>query len=304
MFPLLKTLLQYLLFPAVLMLSTGVMILGINHSASIEGLALLVASSTILIVHLAERVVPFREEWNRNLGDVKADLTSLAIILTLLNPLTKLSSTWLVSLLLLTFGDRQWLTLFPNDWPLLSQLALFAVIAEFGRYWIHRWSHVQKHLWHVHASHHCSERLYQFNGYRIHPINYLWNFFLGQFPLIALGANQEVILLYFVFSSVVAAFQHANINSKNGFLNLIISTNELHRWHHTTDATVGNKNFGSALILWDMVFGSYYDGKNRILDKVGLISPGNYPINHFLKQIAAPFCWQRCVVQVNSTKPD
>ena len=202
-----KTLIQYSLFPTVITLGTTLMIMAINQQMNVELLAIMIAISTMLIVHVVERWLPYRNSWNTNTGDVKADLTSLALILTVLEPLIKVSTVWITSLLLMSMSSTKGLAIFPNDWPLISQLILFALFVELGRYWVHRLSHTQHHLWRVHASHHSAERLYQFNGYRVHPINHLWNYFLGQFPLILLGAGQEVIMLYFVFSAISAAFQ-------------------------------------------------------------------------------------------------
>ena len=109
-----------------------------------------------------------------------------------------------------------------------------------------------------------------------------------------------MVMLYFALSSIIAAFQHANIDSKNGVLNWVFSTNELHRWHHTTDDRVGYKNHGSVLILWDQLFGTYYSDKTAAsdatnIDNVGLSSPKLYPANAYFRQVIAPFCWQRCV---------
>ena len=297
-----KTFISSLLFPLTLTLGTSAMIIGAEAAINPETIAMIIAVTTIIIVHTAERLHPFRKEWNKNKGDVKADLTSLAVILAALEPLMKLVTTWATSVALIIVGSTYSLSIFPTEWPVLAQLAIFAVFAEFGRYWIHRASHTRHHLWRVHASHHSADRLYQFNGYRIHPINHLWNYFLGQFPLVLLGASEEIIMLYFVFSSITAAFQHSNIDSKNGLLNYIFSTNELHRWHHTTDKTVGHKNFGSVIIVWDIIFGSYYSGKDNVLDKVGLMSPKNYPINNFWLQMVAPFCWNRCVTNEPTNK--
>ena len=291
---------RHLLFP--IMLGTGLilMINGISKGYNLELTTMMIASVVVVIVLLAERAVPFKPEWNKSRDDVFTDLSSLAVILVILEPLAKLVSTWLITILLVWLGQHSSVDIFPNHWPIMMQLALFAITAEFGRYWMHRFSHTNSVLWRFHASHHSSNKLYQFNGYRIHPFNHLWNYFLGQFPLILLGAGSDVVMVYFVFSSIVAAFQHANIDSRNGPLNYIFSTNELHRWHHTTERSVGLKNHGSVLILWDLLFGTYHSGKDKngrreTLEKVGIYSPKRYPINSYLKQLVVPFCWKRCV---------
>jgi sterol desaturase/sphingolipid hydroxylase (fatty acid hydroxylase superfamily) len=295
----LKSFIRYFLFPTTLLLGTGVMLYGIERKLSLEVLALIIVVASASIVYLSERLLPYRKNWNISQQDVNNDVISLFVILTLLEPVVKISTVWISSIILMAIGNSISMELFPADWALIYQLVIFSVVAEFGRYWMHRWSHNNKYLWRFHVVHHCPSRLYQFNGYRIHPLNYLWNYFLGQFPLVLLGASQEVILLYFVFSSIIAAFQHANIDSKSGFLNWIFSTNELHRWHHTTDQSIGHKNHGSVLIIWDIVFGSYFSDKtaltkNKVLNTVGIHSPKYYPSNNYIKQLMAPFCWRSC----------
>lgn len=291
---------RYLLFPTLLAIGTALMLVILENKQNPEVWAMLISSIVIGLVMLAERILPYQAEWNKAQGDTVSDLSSLAVILLLLEPLMKVLSAWLLSLSLVWLSQLSTTNLFPNHWPLLMQLTLFAVTAEFGRYWMHRLSHSNLFLWRFHASHHSAERLYQFNGYRIHPVNHLWNYFFGQFPLILLGAGGEVLILYFVFSSIVAAFQHANIDSHHGLFNYLFSTNELHRWHHTKDRSIGHKNHGSVLILWDIVFNSYFDGKDHAsqdnqVSQVGLFSAKRYPINSYWKQLFVPFCWKRCV---------
>lgn len=295
-----KTIIRYLLFPGVLSVALSVSLLSIHADWHPEIIVTLLVLSAMFVVHLGERIAPYRADWNLARGDVKTDLTSLAVIVLVLDPLIKVGVPLLLSILLISFGESAVWHVFPNQWPLLGQLAVFALGAEFGRYWIHRFSHSNHYLWRVHALHHSAERLYLLNGYRIHPFNFFWNYFFGQLPLILLGAGEQVVMLYFALSSIIAAFQHANIDSKNGVLNWVFSTNELHRWHHTTDDRVGYKNHGSVLILWDQLFGTYYSDKTAAsdatnIDNVGLSSPKLYPANAYFRQVIAPFCWQRCV---------
>jgi len=289
------------LFPTWLSLGLLGALLGIEFGWPIEFLVMSIAILTVAVVHISERRVPFKERWNKGVGDTQADFISLAVVLGALEPLSKLLTAWLLSMLLASLAYMSEWRVFPSDWPLLAQLLIFALGTEFGRYWIHRFSHRNEYLWRFHASHHSAERLYQFNGYRIHPVNYLWNYVLGQLPLILLGASEDVVMLYFVLSSIVAAFQHANIESQNGMLNWIFSTNELHRWHHTTDRRIGDKNHGSVLIVWDLVFGSYFlPAKNQKLGDVGLSSPMAYPVTNYFRQLVVPFCWRKCVTDVST----
>ena len=59
----------------------------------------------------------------------------------------------------------------------------------------------------------------------------------GGFVLMLIGANEHIVIAHVTVSTVVSAFQHANIDLRFGPLNYIFSSNELHRWHHSADFT-------------------------------------------------------------------
>jgi ornithine lipid hydroxylase len=88
--------------------------------------------------------------------------------------------------------------------------------------------------------HHSSERLYTMNNFRYHPLNYTINFALSVFPLMLIGVPSEVLFGYMVITQPILMLQHANIDLRSGWLNYVVSTNELHRWHHSTQASEAN----------------------------------------------------------------
>ena len=75
-----------------------------------------------------------------------------------------------------------------------------------------------------------------------------------------LGFSPEALLGYLAITQPILMLQHANLNLKSGWLNYIFSTNELHRWHHSTDREKANSNYGNAIVLWDQVFGTFKIG--------------------------------------------
>jgi sterol desaturase/sphingolipid hydroxylase (fatty acid hydroxylase superfamily) len=62
---------------------------------------------------------------------------------------------------------------------------------------------------------------------------------------------------------------------------------ELHRWHHSKVIELSDKNFGNILIIWDLVFGTYYLPKDKEVGSIGVLNPA-YPHN-YLGQLSAPF---------------
>jgi sterol desaturase/sphingolipid hydroxylase (fatty acid hydroxylase superfamily) len=106
-------------------------------------------------------------------------------------------------------------------------------------------------------------------------------------PFLLLGVSETVLAMYFVFYSVNGFFQHCNIKLRLGFLNYLVSGPELHRWHHSKHTAESNHNYGNNLIVWDLVFGSWYLPRDRAVDELGLINR-NYPMD-FKSQMLTPF---------------
>jgi len=106
-------------------------------------------------------------------------------------------------------------------------------------------------------------------------------------PFIFLGVTKEVLTLYFVIYAVNGFFQHSNVDAKLGWFNYLISGPELHRWHHSKAIQESNNNYGNNLIVWDILFGTYFLPKDREVADLGLLNR-DYPMG-FLEQIKAPF---------------
>lgn len=266
--------------PLALLASMASFSLARASGGNLELAVIVPAVAALLLALLAERSMPYRAEWRRPHGDVATDLASTVLLFALVDPLMKWLGPMAASL-----------ALFPTGWPFWLQVALAALLAEFGSYWSHRLHHSQPALWWLHALHHGSERLYALNNFRIHPLNYALNYLLGIAPLIVLGVPQDVILGYFALTLPVLMTQHANLPLQNGWLNYVFSTNEVHRWHHSARAGEGDSNFGRALVLWDQVFGTfrYQPGRNDPA-RVGLYAGSRYPARaSFREQLASMF---------------
>ena len=72
----------------------------------------------------------------------------------------------------------------------------------------------------------------------------------------------------------------------------MFSTNEAHRWHHSSDAAEADANFGSALLLWDHVFGTYRAAAvDQAPAAIGLFADaGRYPSQQtYGRQLASMF---------------
>jgi sterol desaturase/sphingolipid hydroxylase (fatty acid hydroxylase superfamily) len=279
---------------AVFNLSAVTLYLSYICGVNLDVTLVVVSALTIGLAFILERKMPFRATWNLNIGDLKTDLSSAMILVVLVEPAVKV----ILPLLIVTGYTLLGAAYTESYLPFLYQLIAVTLLIEFGKYWSHRWHHAQASLWWLHAMHHSSERLYFLNNLRIHPLNYLVNIFIGLAPAMFLGFSADAILGYLVLTQPLLFIQHANINLNSGWANYIFSTNEVHRWHHSTVPSEANRNYGNALLIWDHVFGTFKAPNGFSKEKgVGLFSSSSgYPTQaSYWQQVKSMFNHSCCV---------
>lgn len=276
----------WLIYPA-----TMAFCLGLYHALHTQGVALpwamyVPAFAGAALVTGLEWRFPHRRAWQPDRATVANDLAFMTLVQMLLPP----GVAMLFVLLLIEPLHAAGLTiniLWPHAWPVWAQAALMLLAADFLRYWLHRASHRYPPLWRLHAVHHSPDRLYWLNVGRFHPLEKALQMAFDTLPFMLLGVGAEVIALYFVFYAVNGFFQHSNIRLRFGWLNWLVSSAELHRWHHARQPEVSDHNFGNNLIVWDVLFGTRYLPPDRDSDDLGLPNHG-YPAS-FLAQLRTPF---------------
>lgn len=238
-----------------------------------------------LLITFFEWRTPHRPAWQPGSAEIKTDawymltvqiaipyLVSTAFMLWLVQPLQALN---------LPFA-----ALWPHTWSVAAQTLLMVLCADFLRYWLHRAAHAKRILWNLHAVHHAPPRLYWLNVGRFHPLEKPLQMLFDCFPFLLMGVSEPVIALYFVLYAVNGFFQHCNIRLHYGVLNYLVGSAETHRWHHAR-APQANCNFGNIVIVWDLLFGTWYLPKDRDVDELG-VRNHHYPQN-FAAQLRAPF---------------
>jgi sterol desaturase/sphingolipid hydroxylase (fatty acid hydroxylase superfamily) len=247
-----------------------------------------VSAAVILIL---EQINPFHETWNDPRNDVSTDALH-ALISQILLP--KFAETTLQVILVgaaaslaATAGGSIW----PHDWHLFAQLGLALVVGQFFEYWVHRLMHEVPLLWRLHATHHSPSRLYWLNAARFHPLDTALNLLAALTPILLLGAPAEMMTLLGVWIAVHGMYQHSNIRLRLGPLNYIFSMAELHRWHHSLVLEEANANYGNNIILWDLIFGTFFYPRDREpTDQIGLSDMPDFP-QDYLGQLRSPFRW-------------
>ena len=236
-------------------------------------------------VTLLEFVIPYDRNWQPSRTEVKNDLAFMIVVQMLVPQALAVGAAALLLRSAKEFriaAEGVW----PAHWPLAAQVALMLLSAELLRYWLHRAAHNTNLLWRLHAVHHAPKKLYWLNVGRFHPSEKALQFVLDALPFILIGVGEETLAFYFVFYAVNGFFQHSNVDARYGILNYIVSGAELHRWHHSRLPAESNRNYGNNLIVWDLVFGSWFLPKNRRVGELGLINRA-YP-QDFVSQMLAP----------------
>lgn len=235
-----------------------------------------------LAITLLEIYFPERKDWRPTRIEIANDSAFMLIVQILLPQLL----SYLAAYTLAGSASKS-IHVWPREIPAALQVVLMILAADLLRYWLHRACHRYMPLWQLHAVHHSPGKLYWLNVGRFHPLEKALQFLFDALPFILLGVTQEVLSMYFVFYAINGFFQHSNVRVRFGWLNYLISSAELHRWHHSMKKEESDRNFGNNIILWDLCFGTYFLPPDRHVGELGLINRF-YPPS-FLGQVKAPF---------------
>jgi sterol desaturase/sphingolipid hydroxylase (fatty acid hydroxylase superfamily) len=281
-----ERLLPWTVYPATLLLAIGGHVALLKAGYPLMTSAYLPVLVGALLVTGLERVIPYQPGWKPGRSDVANDALFMLVVQVLLPRLLTLLTVMTLVEPLRNFHPAM-AALWPHHWSLAGQVLLMLICAELMRYWLHRLAHTWPLLWRLHAVHHSPEKLYWLNVGRFHPLEKALQFVLDALPFMLLGVGEHVISLYFVLYSINGFFQHSNIRLHYGALNYLISTAELHRWHHSRISAESNHNYGNNLILWDLVFGTWFLPAELSISNIGLRNR-DYP-KSFAAQMRTPF---------------
>lgn len=205
---------------------------------------------------MLEKLIPYRTDWARDDFQGWNDWGHMALgVLAsrFARDLLILAVPFLGTLVPASFGGILW----PSSLPFAAQLVLVFLIADFGRYWQHRWLHRSAGLWRFHALHHSAERLNAMKVYRSHFLERFVQSIVTIGPLFALGVPGGLLWIYSSFNVFLGLFSHSNADIRLGYFELVFNGPATHRYHHSVSPREGDRNFGSALVIWDQVFGTY-----------------------------------------------
>ncbi|MEO0494000.1 MAG: sterol desaturase family protein [Actinomycetota bacterium] len=145
----------------------------------------------------------------------------------------------------------------PWSIPLNAATIVVGFLAvEFFYYWYHRAGHEIPALWSMHFVHHSSP---EYNLLVAPRLSFLANFTTPFFfvPLVVIGFSAEFVLVTLAVGLFLQLFLHTQAIGTLGPLEGIVNTPSAHRVHHGTNEQYIDRNYGSTLLIFDRLFGTY-----------------------------------------------
>ena len=256
-----------------------------------EGVSLVISTYipvvlTAALVTVLEVKFPHRVEWRPATSEVRTDLVFMVVVQLAFPPMVAFLFTYALIAPARAL-NLPLASLWPHGWPVWIQAVLMILVVDFLRYWLHRAAHENETLWRLHSVHHSVEQLYWLNTARFHPIEKALQMVLDSLPFLLMQVDARVLALYYIAYATNGFFQHCNIRLRYGVLNYIVGSAETHRWHHSRIPRESNANYGNTIIIWDLLFGTWYLPRERESTELGL-QDAAYP-KSFLMLMRAPF---------------
>jgi sterol desaturase/sphingolipid hydroxylase (fatty acid hydroxylase superfamily) len=279
-------LLPWLHYPLVITSVFAMFALLQSRGASIIASTYIPVLYAAAVVTLLELAFPHRKAWRPPGSEIRTDLVFMTMIQLALPPIV----SFLFVFLLIEPARALNLPiarLWPHGWPIWVQAILMILAVDFLRYWLHRFAHENDTLWRLHSVHHSVEQLYWLNTARFHPIEKTLQMCLDSLPFLLMGVHEQVLALYYIAYASNGFFQHCNIDLRYGPLNYIVGSAETHRWHHSRVPRESNANYGNTVIVWDLLFGTWFLPNDRNVGDLGL-QEREFP-KTFAGMMRAPF---------------
>ena len=145
-----------------------------------------------------------------------------------------------------------------SPWPWI--VAFVAV--DLAYYAWHRLSHEVNVLWAVHVVHHQSED-YNLAVALRQAVASAVTILPFHLPIALLGVPTIPFLTVASLSTLYQFWIHTELVGKLGPLERVINTPSLHRVHHATNPRYLDRNYGATLIVWDRLFGTYEEEREK-----------------------------------------
>jgi sterol desaturase/sphingolipid hydroxylase (fatty acid hydroxylase superfamily) len=145
-----------------------------------------------------------------------------------------------------------------------AALATSVLVWDFIYYWNHRFMHESRYMWAVHVVHHSSER-YNLSTALRQPVADALGTFIPQGLLCLAGFQPSLISSARGINLLYQFWIHTEAINKLGPLEKVFNTPSHHRVHHGSNPRYIDRNHGSILIIWDKLFGTFEQERERVV---------------------------------------
>ena len=156
----------------------------------------------------------------------------------------------------------------PSWWSFV----LCLIWIDFWRYWAHRIAHECRFWWATHVTHHNSEKYNWSVSFRLGWTQHIKIIFFipvalaGFDPVTFFIAHQiEVLYQFWIHTEYIRKLPKP--------IEFIFTTPSHHRVHHARNQQYLDKNYGSTLIIWDRMFGTFQPEEDE--PDYGITTPVN-----------------------------
>jgi sterol desaturase/sphingolipid hydroxylase (fatty acid hydroxylase superfamily) len=279
-----RTLVRYGFVPFMILGLNSVAFAVVYNAYSYAWLAPLLALA-LLVVYIAERVSPAFGMWNEDHGDQPA-----TVLHAIVYEISNINGVLLIPVIVWLFPFQG---IWPTEWPLIVQLLMALLVADFVFMMVHYVSHRVPLLWRLHAVHHGVPRLFGLNGLVRHPLHQTLDMLLGTAPLVVMGMPVDVAVLLGFVVSIQLIVQHANVDYALGPFRNHLSIGQLHHLHHVNWGKEGDCNFGLFLTVWDRMLGTFQPEPSRPIQAhdMGVDEVPDFP-KGYIQQLIFPFVYK------------
>ncbi|WP_430427186.1 sterol desaturase family protein [Parasphingorhabdus sp.] len=177
-----------------------------------------------------------------------------------------------------------------------APVGLILVTALLGRtlivYGLHRAFHKIPLLWRFHRIHHSDPYFDISLGVRQHPLILLVSLPVYIFGVIALGLPVWAVILVDILMLAAAFWEHVDAPLPQRLaraLGFVLITPNSHHIHHSSRQRQTDSNFGSGLVIWDRLFGTYLEPEQETVERIGLGDADDLIADSLWKQLYLPF---------------
>ncbi len=175
--------------------------------------------------------------------------------------------------------------------PAAIILAVALLIRTLLVYWLHRAVHHWAWLWRIHRVHHSDTAFDLSLALRHHPFEALIAVAVYGSMGLVLGLPVWAALAVDTIMLAAAFWEHIDASLPEPVRRRIggwLSTPDWHRIHHSADQPETDSNFGSLVVGWDRLFGTFRNPTAAGPDRIGLGAASDLRAGSWVAQLASP----------------